>query len=74
MIGRYYLGGPSVITEVFIKVRKEGQKRRKRWENGSRGYNYARKGSQAKESRQPLEAGKGKETVSSLEPAKGMQP
>lgn len=56
------LGGPDIITNVFIRGRQKDQSHR-RCADKSRGWCDTRMGPQAKESRQHVEAGKARRSI-----------
>ena len=59
---------------VLLGVNQEEQSQRRIWDDGSRGQNDMKKGSQAKELGGSLEDGKSKETNSSIELPEGTWP
>ena len=67
---------PNVITRVLIKGRSKGQSKRKRCDVRSIEISrcFEDGGATNKECRWPLEAKKGKEKDSLLEPLEGIQP
>lgn len=66
------LGGPHVITSVFIKGRQEVRRERKCYAIGFKDEGDRREPKD--EMRQPLEGGKGEERNSPLERPEGPQP
>ena len=71
------LSGSSVVTKVLVRGRQESQSLKRSCEDRNKSWSDViwrwRKGLQAKESRWPLEAGKGKDICSLLQPPEGMK-
>lgn len=72
------LSGSSVVTKVFVRGRQESQSLKRSCEDRNKSWSDViwrwRKGLKAKESRWPLEAGKGKDICFLLQLPEGMRP